>query len=299
MISLFLLQCCWNIICERSYHFPNLAKTFHKTLTHNSRNIMFAVFTIALFTTVRRVPNTSSSLTFRNEIVAKAIGKEGSTIAPVSPTDANASPVRKILVNNFVPRKQIVTGKEAAATNLVMETNLSPRKMVAKKSITAATAELALFVYVGIELTLHGCAFFVVHEATKLFNIYFDTMLFSYLSRTKHGETDQKLYTFFATQHLFFLAVKFIAPSLYLQIFETKRTIPVLYYMATLFECVAYIKILIQVAMRNLPTMRVSRQAVMEWYQKWRGLTHTHTVVWQSNPRRGISLHRTPAGPIP
>jgi len=134
-------------------------------------------------------------------------------------------------------------------------TEYFPSQSFAPSLPAAAAAELALFVYVGIELTLHVCAFFFVNEATKLFNIYFDTILFSYLSWTKKGETDQKLYTFFAIQHLFFLFVKFVSPSLYLQIFETKHMIPVLYYMATLFECVAYVNMMIQMAMRNIPTI--------------------------------------------
>ena len=282
MISLCLLTC-WRAVHTIFRAWP---KPFTKTLSPNSRNTMFSAFTQAVSTALifataavdgfvpivqpRCAPNTSSSLTFRNEIVAKATGKEGSTIAPVSPIDADTSPVRKILVQNFVSQKQLVAGKETAATSLVTETNRSPRKIVGRKSITTAAAELALFVYVGIELTLHGCAFFFVHEATKLFNIYFDTMLFSYLSWTKKGETDQKLYTFFAIQHLFFLAVKFVSPSLYLLIFETKHMIPALYYMATFFECVAYVNVLIQVAMRNIPTMRI-RQEVMEWFHQWRG----------------------------
>lgn len=107
--------------------------------------------------------------------------------------------------------------------------------------------KLLIALYLSAELTLHGVAFFTVNELTKNINIYFDTILFSYLSlsRKRHGKRDYKLYSLLALEHILFLVIKVINPSIYLEIFVTKQTIPFLYYAATFVECAAYMKVLL------------------------------------------------------
>jgi len=123
-------------------------------------------------------------------------------------------------------------------------------RLVSKKSTKfnwTMAKKILLAFYVSVELILHGLAFFTVNDMTKNYNIFFDTILFSYLSlsRKRCGKHDYNLYSLLALEHIIFLAIKVVSPSLYLVIFVTKDTMPLLYNTATFVECVAYSKVLV------------------------------------------------------
>lgn len=160
----------------------------------------------------------------------------------LDPTSITKMPTKRIVVKKFVPTKDPAT--------TVADTKVSAiGKMASFVNGSQKVHQLFLTAIISIELALHACSFSFVHEITKMVNIYFDTMLFSYLSWKKRGRKDHKFYTFFAIEHIVFLFMKFTVPSLYLQIFETKSKIPGLYYTATLVECAAYIKVLVEFVM--------------------------------------------------
>ena len=132
----------------------------------------------------------------------------------------------------------------------IMAGNGTANRLVSKKSTKfnwTMAKKLLVTLYVSAELILHGLAFVTVNDLTKNYNIFFDTVLFSYLSlsRKRCGKQDYKLYSLFALEHIIFLAIKVVSPSLYLEIFATKETIPLLYNTATFVECVAYSKVLV------------------------------------------------------